>query len=75
MANDSEFQNERDPKFSFGVRESEQAHAAQRLGAQGLSLALARAPRKSANGARGFDPYNSSGSFDRKKNWQRIGKR
>lgn len=73
MANDSEFQNEREPKFSFGVRELEQAQAAQRLGVQGLSLA--RTPRKSANDACGFDPYNSSGSFDRKKNWQRVGKR
>ena len=24
---------------------------------------------------RGFDPYNTSGSFDRKKNWTRVGKR
>lgn len=23
----------------------------------------------------GFDPYNSSGTFDRKKNWNRVGKR
>jgi hypothetical protein len=23
----------------------------------------------------GFDPYNSSGSFDRRKNWERIRKR
>jgi hypothetical protein len=23
----------------------------------------------------GFDPYNSSGGFDRRKNWERIGKR
>ena len=23
----------------------------------------------------GFDPYNSSGGFDRRKNWARIGKR
>jgi hypothetical protein len=24
---------------------------------------------------RGSDPYNTSGSFDRKKNWARVGKR
>jgi hypothetical protein len=24
---------------------------------------------------RGFDPYNTSGNFDRKKNWNRVGKR
>ena len=23
----------------------------------------------------GFDPYNSSGGFDRRKNWARVGKR
>jgi hypothetical protein len=23
----------------------------------------------------GFDPYNSSGGFDRRKNWERVGKR
>lgn len=30
------------------------------------------------NGAQensGFDPYNSSGSFDRRKNWERVRKR
>jgi hypothetical protein len=73
MENDDEFQDERASKFSFGVRELEQVQAAQRLGVQGLSLA--RPPRKSENGARGFDPYNTSGSFDRKKNWARVRKR
>jgi hypothetical protein len=24
---------------------------------------------------RGTDPYNSSGSFDRRRNWERVGKR
>ena len=38
-------------------------------------LELAGAQRKAANEARGFDPYNTSGSFDRKKNWSRVGKR
>ncbi len=38
-------------------------------------LALAEAQRKAANEARGFDPYNTSGSFDRKKNWSRVGRR
>lgn len=73
MANDDEFPNDRDPKFTFGVRELEQVQAAQRLRVQGLSLASA--PRKSANDPRGFDPYNTSGSFDRKKNWERVRRR
>jgi hypothetical protein len=31
--------------------------------------------RKQGNEQRGSDPYNTSGSFDRKKNWARVGKR
>ncbi len=31
--------------------------------------------RKQGNEPRGSDPYNTSGSFDRKKNWARVGKR
>jgi hypothetical protein len=38
-------------------------------------LSLDTVPRKTANVERGSDPYNTSGSFDRKKNWARIGKR
>jgi hypothetical protein len=38
-------------------------------------LTLDTVPRKTANVERGSDPYNTSGSFDRKKNWARIGKR
>ena len=39
------------------------------------TLAFTAAPLKAANEKRGFDPYNTSGSFDRKKNWMRVGKR
>jgi hypothetical protein len=39
------------------------------------TLALAAAPAKSTILDRGSDPYNTSGSFDRKKNWARVGKR
>lgn len=38
-------------------------------------LALDTEIRKTASPARSPDPYNSSGSFDRKKNWERVGKR
>jgi hypothetical protein len=31
--------------------------------------------RSQGNQPRGSDPYNTSGSFDRKKNWARVGKR
>ena len=59
--------DDRDPKFSFGTRELREARRAQ-------PLTLAEPPPKAAAGA-GFDPYDSSGSFDRRKHWERIGKR
>jgi hypothetical protein len=73
MANDDEFRDGREPKFSFGVRELEHAQNSPRGGAQRVSVT--RAPSEFANDARGFDPYNTSGNFDRKKNWERVGKR
>lgn len=33
------------------------------------------ARKKDKTEDQGFDPYNTSGSFDRKKNWVRVGKR
>lgn len=38
-------------------------------------LSLATEPPKAASEQRNPDPYNSSGSFDRTKNWARVGKR
>jgi hypothetical protein len=38
-------------------------------------LKLNSAQPKAANEAQGSDPYNTSGSFDRKKHWERVGKR
>ncbi|HEY2677563.1 MAG TPA: hypothetical protein VGI65_11395 [Steroidobacteraceae bacterium] len=58
--------------FSFGVTEMRDM----RQGNQPRTLALdARAQKKNQDAAKGFDPYNTSGSFDRKKNWLRVGKR
>lgn len=54
-------------EFSFGVCELRQANAEK--------LSVHSAPLTAANEKRGFDPYNTSGSFDRKKNWSRVGKR
>ena len=68
MASDHETGNDPEAKFSFGVRELRQANTAQKL-------SVDVAPLKAANENRGFDPYNTSGSFDRKKNWMRVGKR
>jgi hypothetical protein len=67
MASDHKTRND-DTSFSYGVRELRQANAAQKLSVE-------IAPPKAANEKRGFDPYNTSGSFDRKKNWARVGKR
>jgi len=68
MATGDKPAEDRNPKFSFGVQELRQARAAQ-------TLTLESAPAKAANEAKGFDPYNTSGSFDRKKHWARVGKR
>ena len=57
-----------DSDFSFGVRELEQS-------AEVRQLNVHTAPLKAANENRGFDPYNTSGSFDRTRNWARVGKR
>ena len=38
-------------------------------------LTLETSPRKPSWTERSSDPYNTSGSFDRTKNWSRIGKR
>ena len=65
--------DDRDPKFSFGTRELREARRA-----QSLALADAEPPRKSAPSTgldAGFDPYNTSGSFDRRKHWERVGRR
>jgi hypothetical protein len=73
MAKDDKVLNESDQKFNFGVEELKRAQAAHDLSVQGLSLDSAR--RKTTTETAGFDPYNTSGSFDRKKNWTRVGKR
>ena len=57
-----------DTKFSFAVRELRQAKAAQ-------NLALQPDPKKACFKDQGSDPYNTSGGFDRTKNWTRVGRR
>ncbi len=69
MSSDHKTRDDPESKFSFGVRELKHAAAAREL-----SL-VDTARLRGANQDRGFDPYNTSGSFDRKKNWTRIGKR
>jgi hypothetical protein len=57
-----------DTSFSFAVHELQQAKAAQ-------ALAIDPGPKKVSYKEQGSDPYNTSGSFDRKKNWAKVGKR
>jgi hypothetical protein len=73
MTSDDKSASERDPKFSFAVRELRDAQSAQPSNAETITLEIS--PGKATGETRGFDPYNTSGSFDRKKNWSRVGKR
>jgi hypothetical protein len=71
MAIDQNSREVQEPGFSFGVRELQRAAQA-----EPLSLKVVEpAKPKAVNLNQGSDPYNSSGSFDRKKNWTRVGKR
>lgn len=68
MTNHRNMLKDPDSDFSFGVRELRQAKSAQDLGVDS-------APLKATLENHGVDPYNTSGSFDRKKNWASIGRR
>jgi hypothetical protein len=67
MASDDKNQGD-DSSFSFAVRELRQAKTAR-------ALALQADPKKPSYKEQGSDPYNTSGSFDRTKNWARVGRR
>jgi hypothetical protein len=64
MANKESPENDRDPNLRLPASERPTNR-----------LKAAVAPPKAANEERGGDPYNTSGSFDRKKHWERVGKR
>jgi hypothetical protein len=72
MANKARPANDRDPNVRTRASESDSRSTNERS-AKGLKLD--NAPAKAENEVRGFDPYNTSGSFDRKKHWERVGKR
>jgi hypothetical protein len=57
-----------DSSFTFAVNELRRAKAAH-------ALSLDPGPKKISYKEQGSDPYNSSGSFDRTKNWTKVGKR
>jgi hypothetical protein len=58
--------------LSLGAR---LAQRQSRQNAHPLQLEIEDVLDKSAPAERGNDPYNTSGSFDRTKNWARVGKR
>ncbi len=70
MANKERPANDRDPKVRVSESDSQSTNE---RSANGLKVDDAQP--QAASEARGFDPYNSSGSFDRKKHWERVGKR
>jgi hypothetical protein len=75
MANGSK-PDDRDPKFSFGIRELREAQRPRPPApAQTPGKASPGGTRSVADADAGFDPYNTSGSFDRRKHWERVGRR
>jgi hypothetical protein len=56
----------------IGTRELGQAQTRDEKPAAPAIDSAAPNPRDAGGG---FDPYNSSGGFDRRKNWERVGKR
>lgn len=68
MASDDRNRGDDDSNFSFAVRELQRAKAAH-------SLTVDPSPKRPSYKEQGMDPYNTSGSFDRTKNWTRVGKR
>jgi hypothetical protein len=71
MSSIPKFGQSEENNFSFAVRELRQAKAE----AQNLSLAGPAPTAKPSIKEQGSDPYNTSGSFDRKKHWTRVGRR
>jgi hypothetical protein len=69
MASDNKSRSDAENNFSFGVRELRQAQRVEALSLVDTGISKGR------NKHQGSDPYNTSGSFDRTKNWTRVGKR
>jgi len=68
MSNDFKLSNDRDTATGSQSRTAAPLKAS-------CGLTLESTPPKAANEPRSSDPYNTSGSFDRTKNWARVGKR
>jgi hypothetical protein len=68
MSNDVKNSNDRRGPPAFETRERAR-------GRRERALSLDTASHGNETDLRGSDPYNTSGSFDRTKNWSRVGKR
>jgi hypothetical protein len=68
MSNDIKNSNDRRGPPSFETREQARLRRER-------ELSLTMAPRGNQTELRSSDPYNTSGSFDRTKNWSKVGKR
>jgi hypothetical protein len=68
MSNDVKNSNDRRGPPAFETREQARVRRAH-------ALSLDTQSHGSETAQSGSDPYNTSGSFDRTKNWSRVGKR
>jgi hypothetical protein len=79
MASDEKSNKAQDSTFGAGGRErrqaSEAANDAAKLAAHAAALSLNAGSSKTPTMDYGSDPYNTSGGFDRKNHWTRVGKR
>ena len=68
MSNDIKHSNDRREPPAFESREQARVRRER-------ALSLDLESHKNETALRSSDPYNTSGSFDRTKNWSRVGKR
>jgi hypothetical protein len=68
MAQSDESATNGNTRFTFGVRELEEAQSTPRVT---LEIAPPGAPLRAMDESRGFDPYNTSGTLNRKNHWSR----
>ncbi|MHB8475546.1 MAG: hypothetical protein ACYDBZ_04590 [Steroidobacteraceae bacterium] len=73
MADQDKTREEPESAFTFAVSELRRAKRTREAAAE--IFGVDAASLKVMNEGQGFDPYNTSGSFDRKNSWSRIGKR
>jgi hypothetical protein len=68
MAQSDESAIDGSTRFTFGVRELEEVRSTPRVR---LEIAPPEAPLRAMDESRGFDPYNTCGTLNRKNHWSR----